>query len=504
MKKLIVSLFTAAILTAAGSSLIGTGNVPTVFADEQAKTPVPTASTTPEPTAEPTTEPTQTPEPSPTPITSIIMEVGNPLMKVNDVPQAITDDNTTPEKIDGRILVPIRAFEAIGANVDWNQNEQKATLIYNNTEIELIADSTLAKVNKNIITLDVAPQVLNDRTKMPIRFIAETFGFDVAWEQNKDTQIETITITPEYDTFDNTTNYSAYWPGKDPQHIDYFSLSYDGTYYYYLNDKSMAYKSKNPFGNANDSTKDIKFKKGNGDQIEGDIDNMRVFKGYLVGIINEKNADGGQAFISDTDGNNFKYFAERTGGARDYSNNIITRNEKGINYIYLLDSTNDKTYLRKFKLNLGILTEVEGRVFDKHLYACSITDDYVMYIDYPDFNLHCIRRSDGKDIALALEHPVYRLNNDHENFYTFEKIDTNTNSETDGETKYIPCRITKANLDAAFKDADEKQTNEVVIQVDTAAETESVKRLTVTKDENDETHVFYFDNTEYQEIIFND
>ena len=77
--------------------------------------------------------------------------------------------------------------------------------------------------------------------------------------------------------------------------------------------------------------------------------------------------------------------------------------------------------------------------------------------------------------------------NDHEDFFTFKK--------TDDGAKYTPCRITKKNLDAVFAYNN-------MPKVDTAENTNSPKRLTVTKDENDKTHVFYFDNTLYKEIQF--
>ncbi len=55
--------------------------------------------------------------------------------------------------------------------------------------IKLVVDSTTAEVNGEEVTLDVPPTVINGRTLVPLRFIAESFGAEVGWDG------ETRTIT---------------------------------------------------------------------------------------------------------------------------------------------------------------------------------------------------------------------------------------------------------------------------------------------------------------------
>jgi len=55
--------------------------------------------------------------------------------------------------------------------------------------IKLVVDSTTAEVNGEEVTLDVPPTVMNGRTLVPLRFIAESFGAEVGWDG------ETRTIT---------------------------------------------------------------------------------------------------------------------------------------------------------------------------------------------------------------------------------------------------------------------------------------------------------------------
>jgi len=43
----------------------------------------------------------------------------------------------------------------------------------------------MAFVNSTGVTLDVAPQIIEDRTLVPVRFIAEALGADVQWDGEK-------------------------------------------------------------------------------------------------------------------------------------------------------------------------------------------------------------------------------------------------------------------------------------------------------------------------------
>lgn len=123
----------------------------------------------------------------------IILQIGNPVMTVNGTEKEIDPGmGTAPVIINDRILLPVRAVvEEMGGAVGWNDDTQEVTLSYNNDEIKLTIDSPIAYLNGIEQTLDTAPVVINDRTMLPIRFIAESFKFDVDWTQ--DTQTVTIT-----------------------------------------------------------------------------------------------------------------------------------------------------------------------------------------------------------------------------------------------------------------------------------------------------------------------
>lgn len=127
----------------------------------------------------------------------ITMQINNPKMSVNNQEEEIDPGNgTTPVVVSGRTLVPIRAIvEAMGGSAEWNGELKETSLSYNDNKIRLVIDSTLAYVNDEEKILDVAPTVINNRTMLPIRFIAENVGFDVEWNQ----ETQTITIKDKAD-----------------------------------------------------------------------------------------------------------------------------------------------------------------------------------------------------------------------------------------------------------------------------------------------------------------
>ena len=125
--------------------------------------------------------------------TCVTMEVGNPVMTANGTQIPIDENGTVPIIRDSRTLVPVRAvIEAMGGTVEWDQASKTATLILGGNKICLTVGSTDAYLNGELKHIDTAPIIENDRTMFPIRFIAESFGFDVVWNE------EEKTVTIEY------------------------------------------------------------------------------------------------------------------------------------------------------------------------------------------------------------------------------------------------------------------------------------------------------------------
>lgn len=92
----------------------------------------------------------------------------------------------------GRTLVPLRAiFEAMGANVQWNNSTRTVTATKATTTVVLPVGSTAPTINGSAQKLDVPAKIVNDRTLAPLRFVGEAFGGKVAW--NGTTRMITIT-----------------------------------------------------------------------------------------------------------------------------------------------------------------------------------------------------------------------------------------------------------------------------------------------------------------------
>lgn len=100
-----------------------------------------------------------------------------------------------PISVDGRTLVPIRAvMEKMGGTVVWHAETNTTEIRFDGNRMQLVLDSTTAFYNGEAYKLDVPPQAINNRTLMPLRFIAEKFGFDVDW----DDATRTVIITTIY------------------------------------------------------------------------------------------------------------------------------------------------------------------------------------------------------------------------------------------------------------------------------------------------------------------
>ncbi|MBS3950267.1 MAG: hypothetical protein KGZ53_06365 [Peptococcaceae bacterium] len=88
----------------------------------------------------------------------------------------------------GRVLVPFRAlFEAFGVSVNWVEATNTVTGQRGDTTISLVIGRNVAVVRGQNVNLDVAPLILNGRTLVPLRFVAENLGADVTWDESTQT-----------------------------------------------------------------------------------------------------------------------------------------------------------------------------------------------------------------------------------------------------------------------------------------------------------------------------
>ena len=97
-----------------------------------------------------------------------------------------------PIVLNSRLLVPLRAiFEALGIQVVWNSKNGTIVAENKQTTIELQVGNPNATKNRNLVKLDIPPQIINGRTYVPTRFISEAFGCTVLWNK----AMNTVNIT---------------------------------------------------------------------------------------------------------------------------------------------------------------------------------------------------------------------------------------------------------------------------------------------------------------------
>src|SRR5664280_326055 len=129
--------------------------------------------------------------------TVIVLKIGNSKFTVNG---ASTTLDSPPVIKNGRTLVPIRAIiEALGGTVGWDATTKKVTVTLGKKTIDLWIGKSAATVNGVSTPIDstdvkVVPEIINGRTMLPLRFVTESLGATVAWEQS--TQTITITYAP--------------------------------------------------------------------------------------------------------------------------------------------------------------------------------------------------------------------------------------------------------------------------------------------------------------------
>ncbi len=90
-----------------------------------------------------------------------------------------------PELLEGRTLVPLRSiFEAMGADVEWDDATSSAIAKRDGVEMKIQIGANEMYKNGKAIPVDVPAMLLNSRTMVPVRVIAEAFGADVQWNES--------------------------------------------------------------------------------------------------------------------------------------------------------------------------------------------------------------------------------------------------------------------------------------------------------------------------------
>lgn len=102
----------------------------------------------------------------------IALEIGKIEAKINKK-EKIND--VAPKIINNRTMIPVRFIaENMGANVSWNEEKRKVT-------IELDGQTMSMVIDKEIEGLDTPPIIVDKRTLVPVRYVSEKLGAYVMW-----------------------------------------------------------------------------------------------------------------------------------------------------------------------------------------------------------------------------------------------------------------------------------------------------------------------------------
>ncbi len=102
-------------------------------------------------------------------------------VRLNGLPMSF---DVPPALENNRTMVPFRAvFEALGASVVWDPGRYAVLAGTARQSIRLKIGNDRALVDGKDVLLDAPPLILGDRTLVPLRFVAETLGLKVGWDE---------------------------------------------------------------------------------------------------------------------------------------------------------------------------------------------------------------------------------------------------------------------------------------------------------------------------------
>ena len=83
-----------------------------------------------------------------------------------------------------RILVPMRfLFEKLGAQVTWDPETLGATAEVNGQTVTFFIDQLTAWTGGEPAEMEVPARLIQDKTMVPLRFLSESLGYTVTWDE---------------------------------------------------------------------------------------------------------------------------------------------------------------------------------------------------------------------------------------------------------------------------------------------------------------------------------
>lgn len=95
------------------------------------------------------------------------------------------DFEVAPQIVEDVTMVPLRAiFEELGASVFWNDDDKSILGVKDNVIVMLQIGNNKLFINNSNVELETPPIIVSDRTLVPLRAIAESFDCTVDWNDS--------------------------------------------------------------------------------------------------------------------------------------------------------------------------------------------------------------------------------------------------------------------------------------------------------------------------------
>lgn len=147
----------------------------------------------------------------------------------------------------GRTQLPLRKCVAsLGAEVDYRQNTQEIIITKGATNISLKIGEEFIYINGETAALDTAAVLIDNRTYLPIRPIAEALGYQVKWEADEKTVIIDQNLAAEDITI---VDLSSRLQANASKNCGEWFVS-DGKLYYYDRDNNLVWEDLHKQGLA--------------------------------------------------------------------------------------------------------------------------------------------------------------------------------------------------------------------------------------------------------------
>lgn len=120
-------------------------------------------------------------------ITPVVSEKNDVKVTINEISRQF---DVMPVIENSRTLVPLRGiFETLGAAVNWDESTRTVMAVKGDSIIVLQIGNNTAWVNSEAVSLDVPAKIIDGRTMVPIKFVAESLGCKVDWDNDTKTVV---------------------------------------------------------------------------------------------------------------------------------------------------------------------------------------------------------------------------------------------------------------------------------------------------------------------------